>query len=148
MINLASTSHLTKWFVWCCDNLPFTVTYDYTDGDKPTIKRRTGAYYVGRGTTLCHIFWATLWVPIASCAAIGLLLFLIGIFHVEAYHSFGKTLGVAAIFVPEYIIAGIAIVVALFVFVIIGADKSGFFKLLRLYLNGIKNKVCPLVKFN
>lgn len=146
MIKLEMNGRLTRWFVWCCDNLPATVTRDYSE-NKLNGVRRKGAYYLERGTTLCHIFWATLWVPIAVGFFVSLLVFLFGMLHVSAYDDFGDKLGPAAFLLPEAIALGIAVLLALLILTVVGGDKSGFFKLLWQYLSGIKSRVCPLVKF-
>lgn len=146
MIKLEINGRLTRWFVWCCDNLPLTVTRDYSK-DKESGVRRNGAYYLERGTTLCHIFWATLWIPIAIGFFVSFLVFMLGMLHVAAYHDFGDKLGPAALLIPEAFALGIAALMALFILALVGGDKSGFFKLLWQYLSGIKSRVCPLVKF-
>jgi hypothetical protein len=86
MINLDADSRLAKWFVWICDHLPLTVG-DYTvngsDGEEER-KYRTGEHYLTAGTTLCHVFWAVLWVPLLGAAAFGFLASMIVMMHVVA----------------------------------------------------------------
>lgn len=149
MINLETDSRLAKWFVWCCDNLPLTVTRDHSDESKePDGVRRKGAYYLERGTTLCHIFWATLWVPLAVLAVAGLTVFMFGFMHFQTYHDFNDKIGPVAFFMPEMFALAGAAIFGTILLVLIGGSKSGFFKLLWQYLKGAKSRICPLVRFD
>jgi hypothetical protein len=135
MIRLARNSRLTMWFVGCCDYLPFASS-------------KKGIHYLENGTTLCHIFWAALWMPIIAVCLAGLAVFIFGMGHVAAYREYGYRIGPAAFIAPELFALGMAVVFATVALAIIGGDKSGFFKLLRQYLSGVKSRICPLVKFD
>lgn len=152
MIRLEANNLLVRWFVWCCDHLIITVgTYRDDDGKK---QRRTGAYYVQNGTTLCHVFWASLWFPLILVAFAGFALSMITMMHVEMHYEFvanhpyaNPALQFASYFVPEGFLLIFAAVVLVIILTVIGGSKSGFFSLLWQYLKGIKSRVCPLVKF-
>ena len=153
MINLEANSWLTKWFVWSCDHLPFTVTRIY-GADHKDCGRRKGSAYIESGTTLCHIFWATLWVPVAMAAFSSLFIFIFVTMHFAVHQDFiksnpnaGSLASIASYFIPEGVALGIAALAGLFILSMIGGSKSGFFMLLWQYLKGIKQRVCPLVKF-
>jgi len=153
MINLDSDSRLTKWFVWSCDHLPLTVTHIY-DADGKDHGRRKGISYIASGTTLCHIFWAALWVPIAGTAIFSLFAFIIVIMHIASHDDFiksypdvGPVANFASYFFPEGVALVIAAAAGILILSIIGGSKVGFFKLLWEYLKGIKQRICPLVKF-
>ncbi len=155
MINLASESNLTKWFIWSCDHLPFTVTRIYSGENDHQGIRRTGVSYVENGTTLCHIFWAALWVPIAIAALAGFLLFILAAMHFYGHQDFvashpdaSPLASVASYFIPEIIALVFATAMGIFILSVIGGSKVGFFALLWQYLKGIKQRVCPLVRFN
>jgi len=147
MINLRPNGLTTKWFIWCCDHLPLTVTRDYSNEKKEMGVRRTGAYYVENGTTLCHIVWAILWAPMMIAILGALFLCAILLIHIGSYEKYSPEYGIAGAFVPEAFIVGVALCVALLVFSLIGADKLGLGKLVWAYLKSIKSRVCPLVRF-
>jgi hypothetical protein len=144
MINLRPNTILAKWFVWCCDHLLGTVTREYA---RPGGIRRTGAYYLEHGTTLCHIFWATVWVPLMSAAAITIVIALFLAIHIDLYLRYSSQFGIASALLPEGVALGVGILVVIVMFAIMGVYQVGFFKLLWLFLKGIKNKVCPRVTF-
>ena len=153
MINLHADSRLTKWFVWSCDHLPFTTTYIY-EGDK-NCGRRKGASYLASGTTLCHIFWAILWVPILLTAFCSLSMFMLTMAHFSVHQDFirthpyaGPVTSFMSYFIPEGVALLIAAVIGVLILSIIGGSKVGFFQLLWQYLKGIKQRICPLVKFD
>ena len=153
MINLNVDNKLTKWFVWSCDYLPLTVTHIY-DEDGNDCGRRDGASYLANGTTLCHIFWAILWVPILGAGLISFLVCMVVILHFAAHEHFiryhpdaGPIADIMSYFLPEAFLISIAVLAGLTIFAIIGGSKSGFFILLWQYLKGIKQQICPLVKF-
>lgn len=148
MINLRADDTLTKWFVWCCDNLVLTVTREYGEGKPSNGLRRTGAYYIERGTTLCHIFWASLWVPLIATAGAAFVACLFIYMHVDSYEHGKDQFGIAAALFPEGIVACSVLVGSLPFFIIMGASRVGFFKLLWVYLKGIKSKICSLVRFD
>ena len=78
------------------------------------------------------------------CAAvIGFVLLLVVGMHVEMY----QRLGTPGLLVPIGFVLGMAVAVAVFVLVFIVSDKSGFFKLLWHYLKGLKDRVCPFIRF-
>ena len=164
MINLDTDSTLTKWFVWSCDHLPFTGTRDYGEGKPQDGERRRGAYYVERGTTLCHLFWAMLWVPLLAVAVATGILVLFVAAHVGMAHSpvkdqficglqtcrqmtYVDEYGVLSYFFLEGMMLTVVAGVALLFTILFGASKVGFFGLLWQYLKGIKQHVCPLVRF-
>lgn len=146
MINLRSNSILARWFVWCCDHLPATVTRDYSVNKQNGV-RRSGSHYIKTGTTLCHIFWAILWVPLLVCAAAAFGLSVFVYMHVDLYHKYSKNLGIAAAFIPEGFVFAFVATIALLSFSIIGASNVGLLKLIWLYLTSLKSRVCPLVSF-
>lgn len=146
MINLDTNNLVVRYFAWCCDHLPLAVTRDYRVNTTVGV-RRNSAYYVENGTTLCHMFWAMLWLPLLGTAFVAVVLLAFGLLHVQMYIEHGGTLGVAAFFMPEEFVLAVLPVMALIRFAIFGASKSDFFKLLWLYLKGIKSRVCPLVRF-
>lgn len=147
MIDLDPKGTLTSIFVWCCDHLPLTVTRDYSEDKRDGI-RRTGAHYIEHGTTLCHIFWAILWMPILWAAAVAFIIFMIVMIHVAGYRDHGETMGVAAYFIPEMAAAGIGSLAGVVILVTIAASKGGLLNLIWEYLKGMKSRVCPLVVFN
>jgi hypothetical protein len=155
MIRLEASNLLVRWFVWCCDHLPATTGYLLSE--KPGAESgpaKTGAWYVENGTTLCHLFWACLWVPLLGTAFVGFVLLMVIMVHVEGHYEFvaknpdsNPVLQVAAYFFPEvFLLAGI-LAVGIIALAVIGGSKTGFFSLLWQYLKGLKNRVCPLVKF-
>lgn len=153
MINLDAGSKLAKWFVWSCDRLPFTVTRIY-DEDGKDWGRRKGASYLASGTTLCHIFWATLWVPIALAAFSSFCVFFLTVVHVLLHEDFikahpdaGPLASIASYFMLEGFMLGMAAAVGILILSIIGGSKVGFFNLLWQHLKGIKQRICPLVRF-
>lgn len=155
MINLEANSLISRWFSWSCDHLPFTTAhYQEVVDDKRIYKCRSGAHYLSNGTTLCHVFWAILWVPLLVIAVACFFLFIIGAVHVLGHNDFvrqhpdsGVLLDAAAYFLPEAAVLGGAIISGLVFLVVFGGAKAGFFSLLWRYLKGIKQKVCPLVGF-
>ena len=147
MINLHSNSLMTKWFVWSCDHLPLTVTREYGEGKPSDGLRRNGAHYIECGTTLCHIVWAILWVPLLLTAFGSRCAFIFIMMHVKLYQDHSAQFGIAAAFIPEGFTLVAVLLAAVLVFSVIGAGKVGFFKLLWLYLKSIKSRVCPLVSF-
>ena len=154
MINLDADSRLARWFVWSCDQLPFTVTHNY-DEDGKDLGRRKGASYIANGSTLCHIVWAVLWVPIAAAAFSGFFIFMFVALHFSIHSDFamsnpniGPLANFAAYFIPEGLALGTAALVGIIILSLIGGSKVGFFKLLWQYLRGIKQRVCPLVHFD
>lgn len=156
-MNLDASTRMAKWFVWSCDHLPLTVgQYIVKDNDGDRVSRaRTAAYYITNGTTLCHLFWAMLWVPLAIAAAFGFVLSMVVFAHVAMHDSFvldhpyvSPALQVAAYFLPEAWLIVFAFAFGLIILTCIGGAKSGFFSLLWQYLKGIKSRVCPLVQFN
>jgi hypothetical protein len=130
MIQLDPNSLVTKYFLWQCDHNVFVTNADPVDNK---YVRRKGAYYLEHGTTLCHIFWATLWMPLVAAAIIGFLLVMLAALHVSAYEAFSAKFVIAA---------------ALLTLILMGAGKLPFWKLVWLYLKGIKNRICPLVQFD
>jgi hypothetical protein len=146
-LQLRSSDVATKWFVWSCDHLLFTVTREYGEGKPREGERRTGAFYVQNGTTLCHVFWAMLWVPLATVAAGSLVLFIFIAAHVQLYEDNGYKWGIAAAFMPEIVLLLLVTISAIIVFAIMGASKVGFFKMLWEYLKRFKSRICPLVSF-
>jgi hypothetical protein len=158
MIHLDTNSRLAKWFVWSCDHLPLTVTREHGDGKPPEGVRRHGAYYLSRGTTLCHIFWAVLWVPLFATALVTVAVFLFVFMHVSAHDDFVRhnyelvyyhpTLDILLYFVPEAVAVAIAAIAGFFILALIAGSKVGFFALLWQYLKGIKQRICPLVHFD
>lgn len=146
MIVLSPNSLLTTVFVWCCDHLPVTVTRDYSskvDGGE----RRKGIYYVQNGTTLCHVFWAILWVPLLITALISFLMFIFIAAHIGIHERNEDSWGFAGYFIPEIFMMGFALALVVAIFIGDRVYKIEFFKLLYVYLKGIKSKVCPLVTF-
>lgn len=146
MINLKSDSLLARWFVWSCDHLPFTGT-------------RKGNCYLSEGTTLCHIFWAILWVPLLAIAFVGFFSFVMLMLHIAAHDNFIASkspgfvvdhplLSFGAYFMPEAVALGMVGAGGLIIFACIGGSKVGFFQLLWQYLKSIKHRVCPLVRFD
>ncbi len=156
MIRLESSSLLTRYFVWSCDHLPLTAgNYVVKDGEKEMWHLKTGRSYLESGTTLCHIFWAIFWVPVLGAAIIGSVAFYIGGLHFLMHRDFmrghpdaGPLLNVAAYFMVEWVMLGIALFAGCVILAIIGGSKTGFFSLLWQYLKGIKERVCPLVQFD
>lgn len=155
MINLDANSRLSKWFVWCCDHLPLTVTRVYGGEGDHAGKRRTGASYIEGGTTLCHVFWAILWVPLLGTAFVSLAVFLFTSVHFLAHRDFirqnpdaGAVVDVLAYFIPEAFMLGAVVVVGLMILAVIGGSKVGIFRLLWQYLKGMKQRICPLVRFD
>ncbi len=156
MIDLDATSRLAKWFVWSCDHLPLTVTREYGDG-KPGGVRRTGTYYLSHGTTLCHIFWAVLWVPLIATALVTAAAIFIAFAHVSLHNDFVSrnyelvydhpALDILFYFLPEAVVAATVAIAGLIILACIGGYKVGFFALLWQYLKGIKQRICPLVHF-
>lgn len=147
MIDLHPDGILTRWFVWCCDHLPLTVTRDYGEGKPSHGSRRSGAYYLERGTTLCHVFWASLWVPLIG-TALGTVLFCLFIFmHVALYRDKDNATGVWVAFIPEITVIAAVVPGAVVILAVMGAGKVGFIRLLWTYLKALKSRVCPLVKF-
>ena len=146
MIRLKTTNFWTRWFAWCCDYLPLTGTRDYSEDD-PNGTRRGGAWYLEHGTTLCHLFWAMFWLPLAvavlGASVAGLFLFTIVEVHIQTYYDYGAV----GLLIPAGVVAGCVAVIGALVLILIGGEKSGFFKLLWSYLRGLKDHVCPLVKF-
>jgi len=155
MINLESRGLLAKWFVWSCDHLPLTTAhYIEGEGNGKRERSRSGAYYIERGTTLCHIFWAILWVPLIVVAVIGFIGFILCAVHVIEHDTFmsknpdaGLILNVATYFLPEAFMACFALAAGCIILACIGGSKTGFFSLLWQYLKGIKQHICPLVRF-
>lgn len=152
MINIKSNNTLARWFVWSCDHLPLT-TGTYQEDDKE--HSRSGAHYIQNGTTLCHIFWAILWVPLISVSLVAFVLSLFVMVHITGHNEFvashpysGQLMQASAYFIPEAIMLVIGLVVGLLIFAIIGGSKSGFFGFLWQYLKGVKQRVCPLVRFD
>lgn len=152
MINLSANSRLTKWFVWSCDHLPLT-TSTYRDDDNRE-HWHDGAFYVSAGTTLCHIFWAMMWVPLIIITVAGMGTVFIAMIHIEGHYEFvaqhpdySPALQAASYFIPEIALIGAAFPVLIVILAIIGGSKSGFFSLLWQYLRGVKQRVCPLVHF-
>jgi hypothetical protein len=145
MIQLDPNSLVTKYFLWQCDHNVFVTNADPVDNK---YVRRKGAYYLEHGTTLCHIFWATLWMPLVAAAIIGFLLVMLAALHVSAYEAFSAKFGIAAFFAPEFFVLGFVIAAALLTLILMGAGKLPFWKLVWLYLKGIKNRICPLVQFD
>ena len=156
MISLESGGILARYFVWSCDHLPLTTaSYYVVEEGKKIERRRTGAHYIGYGTTLCHIFWAILWVPLISAAIVSFFVFMFGLMHVLAHNDFmlknpdsGAFVSAASYFLPEAFAAGIMLVAGCVVLACIGGSKTGFFSLLWQYLKGVKQRICPLVRFD
>lgn len=153
MIRLQTANFLVRWFVWSCDHMPFTVTAVY-DEDKRKHIPRTGAYYVANGTTLCHIFWAILWVPLLLAVFGVLFLILLLAIHVGMHNDIVNESGVtspiasaALYFVPELFALGAGALFGFVLLALIGGSKTGFFMLLWQYLKGVKSRICPLVRF-
>lgn len=142
MISLSETNKLTRWFIWCCNNLPGTVTYEYAKGKGP--ERRTGEYYLTRGTTLCHLFWATFWVPLFYTAFTSFVGFVLVMTHIAFGVEYSPRLGLLAYFMPEGIILAITLILCLLVFGLIGVRTSVLWQ----YLYALKARVCPLVNFS
>lgn len=163
MIVLDSRTKIARWFAWCCDNLPMTVTREYGEGKPDGGLRRGSAYYLERGTTLCHFFWAALWVPLIAVVVIaGCLALLVLVHALSGLTPVGRVCdaagcreglavdkyGYVAFFFPDLGVVGVVIAAALIVSTIFGADQSGFSKLLGYYLKGLKNRVCPMIQFS
>jgi hypothetical protein len=154
MIRLDATNILTRWFMWSCDNLPLTATRDYADKSRPNGVRRTGAYYVERGTTLCHLFWAVLWMPLIV-VGIACFVFVVFVFiHIGTHDDFIGRNGITsplasalAYLLPEGFALGGALVIGIMILAVSGAGKTGFFKLLWQHLKSVKNRVCPFIEF-
>lgn len=152
MINLDANGRLTKWFVWSVDHLPFTAgSYKVEDEER----YRTGEHYITNGTTLCHIFWATLWMPLITVAFLGLLATLVVMMHVlpgldfaQKHPDFSPAAQIAMYFLPEWVALLLAVVVGTIILAIMGGSKTGFFALLWSYLKGIKQRICPIVHFD
>jgi len=147
MVSLRSNGMASKWFAWCCDHLPMTVTREYGEGKPRDGLRRTGSYYVENGTTLCHIVWVMFWVPLAVVSFGSFILAFVVLIHVAIYKSPENKYGVAGAFIPEIIALVTAICLSIFVVAVFGAEKVGFFRFLWIYLKSIKNRVCPIVEF-
>lgn len=155
MINLESGGLIARYFIWSCDHLPFTTGwYTVEEAGEEIARRRTGAYYVERGTTLCHIFWAIFWVPLIHAAFASIFLFVFSSVHVIVHDNFirehpysGPFVSAATYFLPEAFAIGIALAVGSLILAVIGGSKVGFFSLLWQYLKGVKQRICPLVRF-
>jgi hypothetical protein len=155
MISLESGGVLARYFVWSCDHLPMTTAWYTVKEDGKNIERsRNGAHYIEQGTTLCHIFWSILWVPLFSVAIASFAILVICAVHVGLHNGFmrshsdaGPLVDVATYFFPEAFVLGVALLAGCLVFAIIGISKVGFFSLLWQYLKSIKQRVCPLVRF-
>lgn len=147
MVNLNAQGPVARYFIWCCDHLPATVKRDYSE-NKAVRVRRKGTHYISAGTTLCHVFWATLWVPLFIAALTGFMFTGLVAIHVGTYKDFGPRLGVWAFFFPEGVALVLMLAVGIIVLAIFGADKSGFARVLWHYLKNIKTRVCPIVQFD
>lgn len=155
MISLERGSLLTRYFIWSCDHLPLTTAnYHVEEDGKEGECYRTGTHYVENGTTLCHIFWAILWVPLIAVAILSFILFMLCAVHVIMHRDFmiknpdaGPVLNVATYFLPEAFMAGIALLAGCIILICIGGSKVGLFSLLWQYLKGVKQHICPLVRF-
>ncbi|HWX13483.1 MAG TPA: hypothetical protein VNY06_01160 [Methylocella sp.] len=155
MIDLDATGRLTKWFVWSVDHLPMTNGYIDSGKDDVPDTAKSGAWYVEHGTTLCHVFWAILWVPLLGAAFAGFMFSMVIMMHVEAHYEFvekhpfaNPVIQVASYFIPEAFLLGVALLVGIIILALMGGSKTGFFSLLWQYLKGIKQRICPLVHFD
>jgi len=146
MIDLQQNTFLVRYFVWSCDHLPLTGTTDYTKGGEG--ERRYGSHYIETGTTLCHLFWVVLWMPMIVAAFSAAVAVMLALVQISAYENHRAKLGIAAFFIPEFIIMGAAAAIGLIILIVFGAGKSGFMKMLWLYLKSIKHRICPLIRFN
>jgi hypothetical protein len=155
MITLEPDSVLVQYFVWSCDHLPCTTSADAVEENgKMTSRDRSGHYYIAHGTTLCHLFWVTLWVPFACVAFISFAFSMFVVVHIGVHNNFmrghadaGPLVDAAAYFIPEAFVACAVWIFGCLFLAIIGGSKTGFFSLLWQYLSGIKQRICPLVRF-
>ncbi len=154
MIRLETTNLLTRWFVWSCDRIPMTNGYIPSGKDDVPDTPKSGVWYVENGTTLCHLFWACLWAPMLLVAVAAFALSMLVMVHLEGHYEFVEKhpdapfiARAAAYFFPEMAILAFVIVFGTVVLAVVGGSKTGFFSLLWQYMKGLKNRVCPLVKF-
>lgn len=144
MMKLNTSNLWTRWFVWCCDNLPGAVGYlPSSDPDAGAVGKK-GAWYIEHGTSLCHFVWASWWAPLFYFMAFGVIVMLIVNMHIEAYHK----VGVAGLLIPIGILVSGVLLAFTIVLLVVGGDKSGFFGIIGHYLKSVKDRVCPLVRFD
>ena len=141
MIHLRADSRLARWFLFCC-KLGFAI--------KP------GAHYLANGTTLCHIAWVTFWFPLIAVAVFSLLATTFVLTHLMLHDEFVSGYGelaqntavfYASYFLLEGIILAIVAVAGMIILACIGGNKVGFFRLLVQYVRALKQRICPLVRF-
>ena len=148
MIVLIPKSRLARWFVWSCDHLPLTAIPRIVNGK---VYHLTGSGYMETGTSLCHLFWAALWVPLIILVLLSLLLAVFVEVHLGLHMNTADTLGVWGYFLPEMAILGACLcggLVFLMAFLIHSyAGRVRFLRLLWTYIKCLKQRVCPLVRF-
>src|ERR1700677_1727750 len=128
MIKFSPDTLLARWFVWCCDHFPGTVTREYGNGKPSNGIRRTGAHYIAKGTSLCHIFWAILWVPLMWIAFCSFIVFGVIMLHVHLYRDNSDHLGIFAAFIPEGLLLLVVFLAGTLILAVMGASKVGFLK--------------------
>lgn len=136
MITLNKNSRQTKLFLWCLKNPMTRHSYEKEDG---TLWSRDPEWYLENGTTLCHFFFACLWVPLLIVGAFSFMAIALINMHMSLYEKYGTP----GLFIPSSVAMIAVSLIATIILIVIGSGKIG----LSSYLYSLKNKICLRMEF-